>query len=43
MERFVGMFGHVGDSRIRSDDDIIDRLNHRYSTFILVVFAVVVR
>ncbi|KAI0242113.1 Innexin unc-7 [Lamellibrachia satsuma] len=42
MERFVGMFSHAGETKIRSDDDVVDRLNHRYSTFILVVFAVVV-
>ncbi len=28
--------------RIQKDDDFIDRMNHRYTTFIFVIFAIVV-
>ena len=42
MERLLGSVAAIGETKIRCDDDFFDRLNHRYSTFILVVFAIVV-
>ncbi len=42
MEKLLGTVASIGDSKVRSDDDFLDRLNHRYTTFVLVVFAIVV-
>ena len=32
----------VGATRTKNDDDLVDRLNHRYTTFLFIIFAVVV-
>ena len=42
MEKLLGTVAAIGDTKVRSDDDFSDRLNHRYTTFVLVVFAIVV-
>lgn len=42
MEKLLGTVAQIGDTKVRSDDDFTDRLSHRYTTFILVVFAIVV-
>ena len=42
MERLLGSVAAIGETKIRCDDDFVDRLHHRYSTFVLVVFAIVV-
>lgn len=42
MDKIIGVIGGVPDSKSRNDDDFSDRLNHRYTTAICVVFAIVV-
>ena len=38
----MGAVTYIGDVKVRSDDDCVDRLNHNYSVFILVLLAVLV-
>lgn len=42
MDKIIGVIGGVPQSKSRNDDDFSDRLSHRYSTAILVIFAIVV-
>ena len=42
MEKLLGTVAQIGDAKVRTDDDFVDRMSHRYTTFILVVFAIVV-
>ena len=42
MDKILGVIGGVPQAASRNDDDFADRLNHRYSTAILVLFAVIV-
>ena len=42
MEKLLGTVAQIGDTKVRNDDDFTDRLSHRYTTFILVIFAIVV-
>ena len=42
MDKIVGVIGSIPSTKIRNDDDLADRLNYRFTTSILVVFAVVV-
>ena len=42
MEKLLGTVAQIGDTKTRNDDDFIDKMSHRYSTFVLVVFAIVV-
>lgn len=42
MESVLGVFGQIGSAKLRSDDDYIDKLNHRYTTCQLIIFAIVV-
>ena len=41
MSGFLEAVAKVGKFSLRWDDDFFDRLNHRYSVIILVVFVVV--
>lgn len=42
MDSIIGSVGRVANVKIRNDDDLIDRLNHFYTTGILIIFTVVV-
>jgi len=42
MDKIIGVIGGVPQSKSRNDDDFSDRLSHRYSTAIMVIFAIVV-
>ena len=42
MDALLGAASQIGGINVRCDDDIIDRLNHQYTTFVIVVFAIVV-
>ena len=42
MDSIIGSVGRVANVKVRNDDDLIDRLNHLYTTGILIIFTVVV-
>lgn len=42
MDSIIGSVGRVANVKVRNDDDLIDRLNHFYTTGILIIFTVVV-
>ena len=42
MDKIIGVIGGVPQSKSRNDDDWVDRLSHRYSTAVLVIFAIIV-
>ena len=42
MDKIVGVIGGVPQAASRNDDDFSDRLNHRYTTAMLIAFAVIV-
>ena len=42
MDKIIGVIGGVPQSKSRNDDDFSDRLSHRYTTAVLVIFAIVV-
>lgn len=42
MDKIIGVLGGVPQSNARNDDDFADRLSHRFSTAILIIFAIVV-
>ena len=42
MDKIIGVVGAVPASASRNDDDFSDRLNHRFTVALLVVFAIVV-
>lgn len=42
MKGILAFIGGVPPSKSRSDDDAIDRLHHRYTVAVLVIFSIVV-
>ena len=42
MDSIIGSVGRVANVKVRNDDDIVDRLNHFYTTGLLIIFTVVV-
>ncbi|XP_071103534.1 innexin unc-9-like isoform X4 [Haliotis cracherodii] len=42
MDSIIGSVGRVANVKVRNDDDLIDRVNHLYTTGILIIFTVVV-
>ena len=42
METVVGAIAQIGELQVRNDDDFVDRLSRRYTTFVLVLFAILV-
>ncbi|XP_050418388.1 innexin unc-9 isoform X2 [Patella vulgata] len=42
MDSIIGSVGRVANVKVRNDDDLVDRLNHLYTTGILIIFTVVV-
>ena len=42
MNRILGLFGSVPCGTSRNDDNFSDRLNHRYTVSLIVIFSIVV-
>ena len=44
MDKLLGFLNlsTLGSIRLRRDDDCIDRLSHRYTTFLLLIFAIII-
>ncbi|KAI8738571.1 gap junction protein pannexin 4 [Biomphalaria glabrata] len=42
MDSIIGSVGRVANVKVRNDDDLNDRVNHLYTTGILIIFTVVV-
>ena len=42
MYTFVEVFQAVGSRKLSYDDDVVDRLSHRYTVYIIVCFALVI-
>jgi len=42
MEQIIGVFGNLPETTSRNDDDFSDRLSYRYSSAILILFAIIV-
>ena len=42
MYTFVEVFQAVGSRKLTYDDDVVDRLSHRYTVYIIVCFALVI-
>lgn len=42
MDKIIGVIGAIPISKTRNDDTSADRLSHRFTTGILIVFAAVV-
>ena len=44
MDKLLGFLNlsTLGNIRLRRDDDMVDRLSHRYTTFILLMFAIII-
>lgn len=42
MDSIIGSVGRVANTKVRNDDDLVDRLNHLYTTGVLIIFTVVV-
>ena len=42
MDAIVTAVAFIARTKVRCDDDFVDRLSHRYSCFVLIVFAIVV-
>ncbi len=42
MDKFVAVLSNLGSVKARTDDDAVDRLSRRYTTFFLLLFAILV-
>lgn len=42
MDKIIGVIGGIPQSKSRSDDDFADRLNHRYTAGLMVLFSILV-
>ena len=42
MDRLLGVFGDIGDPRVGGADSFCDRLNCRYTVYILAIFGIMV-
>ena len=42
MKRIVSVFARIPHSKLRKDDDTVDRLNHNFTTTICLIFAIII-